>query len=287
MKRILQYTFCLCFIFSLTQFDISAQTFNDRRVINAHSVEMLQKRKLDFRVSHRFGDMFGDGGGWQTFYGLENASDVLIGFEYGLSENLDIGINRTKGAGPINKFINGTAKLRMWNQFGPKKPFLSVVALAVVSASTMEQSSNPEALSNFKKGSHRVVSTGQLILGRRFSYGFSMQASLSFTHRNQVLEGDDNDLWSAGVAGRLKLSKVYGIIFDANLPFSSLRTSANGYYPALGIGLEMETGGGHVFQINFTNSRGLSENDYIPYTQSDLGEGEFRLGFTISRLFNL
>jgi hypothetical protein len=29
------------------------------------------------------------------------------------------------------------------------------------------------------------------------------------------------------------------------------------------------------------------ETDYIPYTTSSWSEGEFRLGFTISRLFNL
>jgi hypothetical protein len=59
-----------------------------------------------------------------------------------------------------------------------------------------------------------------------------------------------------------------------------------GFYTPFGIGLEMETGG-HIFQINFTNATGIIENDYIPYTTKQWSENEFRLGFTISRIFNL
>jgi len=79
------------------------QTFKDTRVINAHSVETLKAGMLDFRIGHRFGDIAGAGGGWQTFWGLEEASDVLIGFEYGLSDKFMIGINRSKGSGKVNQ----------------------------------------------------------------------------------------------------------------------------------------------------------------------------------------
>jgi hypothetical protein len=277
---------CLIFMLSITS-DLESQTFQDRRVINAQSVEMLANRKFDLRIAHRFGDMFGESGGWETFYGLENASDILIGGEYGISNNLNIGINRTKGSGPLNKFLNGYAKLRMMNQFGPRKPAVSIILLGVVSYSTMQNSANPEALSNFKQSSHRWVSTGQIIIGRKITDGLSLQVLGSFTHRNQVLEGDENDLLSIGVAGRIKLSRSYGFIFDVNAPVSSYRKSENDFYPSVGVGLEVDTGGGHVFQINLTNARGLSENDYIPYSRSNWNDGEFRLGFTISRLFNL
>ena len=59
------------------------QTFKDTRVINTHSTEVLGKGRMDIRIGHRFGDMFGDRGGWETFYGLESARDVIFGAEYG------------------------------------------------------------------------------------------------------------------------------------------------------------------------------------------------------------
>jgi len=86
---------------------------------------------------------------------------------------------------------------------------------------------------------------------------------------------------------------VFGLIVDATFPFSDFRKNELGpdgtqrFTNPLGIGFEWETGGGHVFQINLTNSSGLIETDYIPYTTSSWGDGEYRLGFTISRLFKL
>ena len=70
MKKIIPFI-CLFFCCYLVDAqDFVYRTFKDTRVINSHSVETLQKRKLDIRIGHRFGDFAGDGGGWTTFYGL-------------------------------------------------------------------------------------------------------------------------------------------------------------------------------------------------------------------------
>lgn len=283
MKKIYLFLALSFLASSLTAQEWVSQTFKDRRVINAHSVEMLPGRKLDFRVSHRFGDV---GDGWETFYGLETAADVLIGFEYGLSDKLNIGAYRTKGAGPLTQLLSGSLKYSLLRQKEDDSMPLTLTALAVASASTMSQSEDEQALSSFPEAAHRFSYTWQLILARKFSDYFSLQLAPGYTHRNLVGAEDENGLLSLSGAFRLQLTKVFGIIADVNLPFSDLRTTDNGYYPALGVGLEIETGG-HVFQLNLTNARGLIENDYIPYTQSNWTDGAFRLGFTISRMFNL
>ena len=145
---------------------------------------------------------------------------------------------------------------------------------------------DPEVLNSFPKTAHRFANHISLLIGRKFSDRFSLQVIPAYTHRNLVATQDENGLFSLGFATRLQLSKVFGVIVDGTFPFSDIRNSENGYYPALGIGLEVETGG-HVFQINLTNATGIMETDYIPNTRSNWGDGEFRLGFTISRLFNL
>ena len=113
-----------------------------------------------------------------------------------------------------------------------------------------------------------------------------MQISPGYIHRNFVPQNDENGLFSLGLAARLQLTKVFGLIADTTIPFSSLRTTDQGFYLPLGFGLEVDTGG-HVFQINLTNTTGLAATDYIPNTRSNWADGQFRLGFTISRLFNL
>lgn len=263
------------------------KTFKDTRVINAHSVETLKARKLDFRITHRFGDLAGDAGGWPTFYGLENAADIAMGFEYGLTDNITIGISRTKGSGPLKQNVLGLLKIAIMKQeINGNLPF-SLTVLGRSSFSTMQKSQTEGVLHFFEKSAHRLSYHIGLYAARKFGERFSLQANVAWTYRNIVNDDDLNDLVSAGAAARFQVTKAFGLIFDATVPFSALRTAENGFYPALGVGFEFDTHGGHVFQINLTNATGIEETDYIPYTRSNWGEGEFRLGFTISRLFSL
>jgi hypothetical protein len=101
-----------------------------------------------------------------------------------------------------------------------------------------------------------------------------------------------------GFSGRAKISKRNAIVFEYSLPiirdgvggrtyFPMVRGIKNAaYYPNLHIGFEFETGG-HVFHINLTNSRGLLDQDFLPYNTANWAQGAFRLGFTISRMFQL
>ncbi len=262
------------------------ETFKDRHVINNHSVETLPKGKLDIRIGHRFGDIAGTTGGWPTFYGLENSTDILTGFEYGLSDKIDIGLNRTKGSSELRQNINATLKAKLMAQNTRKNP-ISVTVMGMTSFTTMEKSAAEGVISSFPKDAHRLSFHTQLMLARKFSPGFSLQVHGGWTYRNLVYDNDRNDLVSAGFSSRIQVTRVMGLILDTTFPFSSLRTAENNFYPALGLGFEFETGGGHVFQINLTNATGMSETDFIPYTTSNWTEGEFRLGFTISRIFNL
>jgi len=258
------------------------QTFKDTRIINTHSVETIPKRRLDIRIGHRFGDLTG---GWDSFYGLENATDIMLGADLGILNNLSIGLHRTKGSGPLSRLLTTTLKYRALHQEDGGLP-ISLTVVGMASASTMGSSESPDALNNFSKFSHRMIYAGQVLIARKFSDAFSLQLIPGYVHRNVVPFNDQNGLFSFGAAARVQLTKTMGIIVDGTFPLSELRTAGNDYFPALGFGLEFETGG-HVFQVNFTNATAIMETDYIPNTRTSWGNGEFRLGFTISRTFNL
>lgn len=288
MRSILLLTsFLLSFTWCKAQEPVYG-TFKDSRVINTHSVEMLAKRKLDVRIGHRFGDAFGDAGGWQTLYGLETAQDVLIGAEYGATDYINVGLYRAKGAAELRQLVNTFLKVRLVQQEDQGAPF-TLTALGIGTVSTAPKSENPGTITSFPKFAHRIAYAGQLLIARKFSEGFALQLIPSYVHRNLVRDEDVNGTFSMGLATRIQLSKVFGIIADATIPLNGPQNPFNGetdYQPILGIGLEIETGG-HVFQVNFTNAKGIMETDYIPNTTSDWLAGQFRLGFTISRKFNL
>lgn len=263
------------------------QTFKDTRVINSHSVETLQKGKLDLRITHRFGDLAGAGGGWQTFFGLENASDVLMGFEYGMSNNWMVGISRTKGDGTLRQNINLMTKIRILQQEEDKKNPFSLAFVGLSSISTTPSNETPGTINFFDKFLHRVAYHFQMVMGSKISKKISIQGTAAWTYRNIVPVSDKNDLVSLGFAARYQLSKAVALIFDGVFPIAETRKARFDFYPATGFGLEWETGGGHVFQLNLTNARGIMETDFIPNSKASWSEGEFRIGFTISRLFTI
>ena len=268
------------------------QTFKDRWVINSPSVETLPQRKLDARISHRFGDFAGDAGGWATLYGLENAADVAFGFEYGITNQLTAGLARSKGAGPMRQLMTGSLKYKLFTQAEGGKP-VSLAVLGMTSISTTKRSSDPSSVNYFEVFAHRMVHHVSVLAARKFSNRLSLQLSTGLTHRNAVPTGDENNIIHAGAALRVQVTKTLGLIGDLALPlngnqspFKSLKPASANYQTPFGIGFEFDTGG-HVFQLNFTNAPGIMPTDYIPYTRSDWAEGQFRIGFTISRIFNL
>lgn len=270
-------------------------TFLSTRLINAHTNETVEKRHLDIRITHRFDDVGGVAGGIDNLYGLDNVTDIRIGLEYGLTDALTLGFGRSKGVagGGPTKLLDGFAKFRLLKQSAKESSVnmpLSLTLFANTAYSTQAADTiNLTSPASFRKGSHRLSYDFQLIIARKFSDRFSIQLMPNYLHRNLVEFGDENGIFSLGVAGRIAIAKHYAIIFDYYQLFSNYRSDINAadesvrkFYMPLGIGLEIKTGG-HVFHLNFSNSRGILENQYIPYTNKNWLDGGFRLGFNISR----
>ncbi|MBK9318256.1 MAG: hypothetical protein IPM91_05125 [Bacteroidetes bacterium] len=125
----------------------------------------------------------------------------------------------------------------------------------------------------------------QLIVGRKFNQNFSAQIAPWFVHYNQV-DGilDGNDIYGVSAALRYKFTKRMAL--TAEYAYRINDYTNKDYYDSFGVGFEIETGG-HVFQMHVTNSFGLAENQFLPYTNTKWGDGGLRIGFNISRVFTL
>lgn len=262
------------------------QAFPDTRIINAHSAQTLKKGFLEFRVAHKFGDLIGPAGGWETFYGLENASDIRLGFEYGITDRLMAGIGRTKGNGPVKRLVEVFGKYKLLQQTeGNWWPSMSIMANTTMS--TMRKSINPDAISAFPKWSHRLSFLGELTLTRKFGKWFSVAAVPTYLHRNYVAYNDVNDMLFLGLAARLEFSEGWAVVSDMFLPFTNRPDYPTDYFPPLGIAIQYETGGGHIFEVCFTNNEGINPNDFLPYSDANWLDKQFRFGFRIVRKFIL
>jgi len=267
-------------------------TFKSTRIIMGHSNETLKKHELDFRVAHRFGDIGGSFGGGKTAFGLDNSTDIRIAFEYGITDDLMVGISRAKGSGDLSQVFEGLAKYRVLKQTTDNQVPVSLSVFGNVTLSTMTSSADETAVSHFEEFTDRMTYVAQAIIARKFGDRLSLTLSPTYVHRNRVGYMDMNNMFALGGSGRIRLSKRLAFIAEYYYPFRS--QSSKDYYKAqgieffnpLGAGLEIETGG-HVFSVNFTNSTAILENQFIPETRASWLQGQFRWGFNISRRFSL
>jgi hypothetical protein len=272
-------------------------TFKGSKVINAQSTETVKARTCDFNIAHLFGNIgVKSNGGVHTLYGLDNVSDVRFGFDFGITNDLTLGIGRSKQS----ELIDGLVKYRILKQTTDNHVPFSLALYGDMSYNPQDKAffyNGIDPIANFKQSSvHRISYVAQLIIARKFGSRFSMELIPSYQHRNYVLaninadngKAETNDLISMGAAFRYKITNRLLIIADYFYTISDYRTGnkANPFYNPLAVGLEIETGG-HVFHLNFTNVSGIVENNYIPKTTDSWLKGGFKFGFNISRVFNV
>lgn len=254
-------------------------SFKTTRVINGHSLENTAHGVLDFKISHRFGVL---NGGYDNFFGLDDA-EMRMGFDYGLTDRLMIGVGRSG----YQKTVDGFAKYKVLRQCesGCSMP-ITLAVLATSSMNTMKQTDlpwyDPTRADYF---THRLAYTFQLILGRKFNDRVTLQLNPGVVHRNLVSRAEEpNDVIHVSGAGRFKLTKrialnaEYFHVLPDQLPTE--RTNS------LSLGFDIETGG-HVFQLHFTNSTGMFERAFITENTGSWGKGDIRYGFNISRVFTV
>lgn len=255
-------------------------SFKTNRVINLQSLENTAPGVLDIKIGHRFG--FINQGAYELF-GLDNAT-IRIGADIGLTNRLMVGFGRSS----FEKTYDGFFKYRLLRQSTGKKimPF-SVSAVA----STALRSEKPRDPNRENYFTSRLYYTFQLILGRKFSDGFSLQLSPTMVHRNLVKTVEaENDVFALAAAARQKLTKRLSL----NVEYTHVFNVDDVYFPneikkrydSLSIGFDIETGG-HVFQLHFTNSTSMIEKGFVAETTGNWLDGDIHFGFNISRVFTL
>lgn len=249
-------------------------TFKTTRLVNGHSVENVGKGVLDVKISHRFGTL--NNGAYQLF-GLDNAT-MRMGFDYGINNRLMVGIGRST----YQKTYDAFFKVKLLQQStGKHNTPVSISYVPTIALRTLDWE-DPIRKNYF---SNRLSYTHQLIIARKFSEATSLQLMPTYIHRNLAeLATDPNDLLAIGIGGRQKLSKriSFNVEYYQLLPGYKITGTSN----SLSLGFDIETGG-HVFQLHFTNSKGMTEKSFIGETIGTWGNGDILFGFNISRVFTI
>jgi hypothetical protein len=255
--------------------DYVLQTFKGTRLVNGHSVETKAGGDLEFIFSHRFGPL---NGGIYEFFGLDEAY-VRLGLDYGITDKLSASIGRNS----VDKSLDGYLKYKITGQRTGATDFpVTLTGLAGVAyKASPRRDEVPEGFTNVD----RLAYVGQLLIARKFSTRLSWQVMPTIVHKNAVDRRlEDNDQFALGTGGRFKITKSVALTGEYYHRFSV--PDENPSFNTLGFGVDIETGG-HVFQLVFTNTRGLTERAFITETEGDFGDGDIHFGFNVTRTFQL
>ncbi|CAN5892215.1 DUF5777 family beta-barrel protein [soil metagenome] len=276
-------------------------TFKSSRIINGHSVENIGKAVLDVRILHRFTPI---SGGIYQLFGLDGAY-MRLGFDYGISNRVMVGIGHTTYA----KTYDGFIKIKLLRQS------TGVINMPVTMSllSTINIRSDLARYDAFRNAAgqgyrrvhpsfgDRTTFVEQLIIGRKFSKRLSLQIMPTYiinhnrvdTINKYTVDRDSiqygpyakrKNSFAIGIGGRLKITKRLSL--TAEYYYLLPNDKPANIHNSLSLGIDIETGG-HVFQLHFTNATAMTESFAIPSTPDKFYGKNIRFGFNLSRVFNI
>jgi hypothetical protein len=246
-------------------------TFFGTRLINGHSIETNPKGTFAFLIAHRFGRV---NSGFFQFFGLDQAS-VRFGFEYAILDNLQIGFGRSTYRATWDGFV----KYRFLEQTSVKRQIpLSISAFVSASLDGRKYLYPDQRTTPFAQ---RMAYTYQLLIARKFTKWLSVQLMPTLVHRNFVESAKDKNLvFVPGIGARFRVSPSVAILGEYYYRVGD--GNNNGYRNSAAIGVDINTGG-HVFQIQLTNSQAMFESAFLRQTTGNILKGDIHLGFNIVR----
>ena len=273
---------------TLTGKEFMNPAFKTNRIINLQTAEVIKKKMLDIKIAHRFSAIGTSSNGTSSvhnLWGFDESSDIRISFDYGLTNNWNVGFARSKYM--ENWELNTKWKFASQRRDNSMPFTASLFCVATYSSkkSMYYIFDNPSTSTELKR---HFAFASQLVLSRKFSDRLSFELSPIYVHRNFVNLDDKNEAIALGAGGRLRITKRMSLIADYVYNFGEYRkiNNKNGIYNPLGLGLEFETGG-HVFSLMFSNASAINETQFVTNTYDTWTKGGVRFCFTIARGFDL
>jgi hypothetical protein len=258
--------------------------FESGLLFDQATTTLQPSKTLEMIIQHRFGTM---DNGITDLYGIWAPSNIRLGLNYSILDNLMVGVGATK----FNKMQDIQIKYNVLQQTRSNSIPVTVSLHEVIGI-------DGSAESKFGKNyafSNRFSYYTQIIVSHRFNNMFSLQVAPSFTHYNSMDSIYDHDRFAISFAGRVKFSPQSSLLVSGDFPLHLQGISehtekvndANDILakPNICIGLEVSTST-HAFHVYIGSSQGILPQENIMFNKNDFFDGNIILGLNITRLWN-
>jgi Membrane bound beta barrel domain (DUF5777) len=237
---------------------------------------VYDKNTLEFVINHRFGLV---NSGNKDLFGLYGPSNIRLGLAFAPIQKLNVGIGYTKN----KKILDLFGKYAILTQTRSNSMPITLTYHVNMGIELLDDD-------NYLNSTDRYNYFHQLLIMKRFSRKFSAQLAPSLSHYNAVKwqqqdDGSwlsmDNDTWSISAGVRYKVTAQLSIMLGYDQPLT--QHAINQPKPSINLGVEIATSN-HAFQVFVTNNNRIQPQENFMFNQNDFLEGQWLIGFNITRL---
>lgn len=267
--------------------------FESGLLFDASTTTLQPAKTLEMIIQHRFGVIDFDDDK-TDFLGIWGGSNIRIGMNYSILNNLTIGVGATK----FNQMEDIQLKYRIIEQTRSNSIPVTAVLYGVVGIDGSDKhkwdATYDTAANKHFHFANRMSYFTQLIVSRRFNDHLSLQVAPGFVHYNCVDSVYDHDRFTLSFAGRYKFTPQGSFIISADVPMkiNSLRdyklvkpNTVEYWKPNICVGFEVSTST-HAFHIYLASAQGILPQEDVMWNQNDFASGGFLIGLNVTRLWS-
>lgn len=240
--------------------------FRSTHVVNLPTAETIQKSNLEFEISHRFLPDIKSGS--KDLWGFDGPVNIRLALGYGITDNLLVTFGRSNVDDNLDLWFKWKA-LELKNEFLPS-------AIAIKAGSAF----NTDAPPNSRDNTTQLY--GQLIINSMLGNVFGIGVVPSYLYNSYLLTEEAQYSFTTGLYLQFYASEIWGFMFEWNPTVTGFRRRTN----PVSFGFELNTGG-HFFKVVLSNSTELNPSQFLAGSRQAFNNGEWHIGFNITRLLNL
>ncbi len=251
--------------------------FDAAQLIDMQTPITPAKGSLELLIHHRFGNVKENK--FDDIFGLYAASNIRMGFNYGVTDKIMVGIGTEKD----RKLQDLHWKYAILQQTrSGSVPFSLSYYGNVALDARGEEFFGPEATYKYM---HRFSYFTQFILARKFSETVSFQVAPSFMYFNAVDRKYSNYNIGASACGKIKFAPGWGATFEYDQAYLTGKGD-NAFTPKPNFAFGFEKGTAtHAFQVFVASYRSIISQYNMAMNEAEFFSGGLSLGFNITVRF--
>lgn len=249
-----------------TQLDL--YLFHSVQSVNLPTTETLQKNDLEFEISHRFIPTIKSGS--KELWGFDGPVNIRFSLTYGITNRTLVTLGRSN----LDDNYDLSVKQKIVQL---RNDILPTVIGARIGGAWNTDIQNRKASHN-----RNFQYFAQLIINTMYDNKLAVGITPSYLYNSDPLCPKVQYSFTVGLYSQYYISELLSALIEWNPTVTGWRQ----YHNPVSFGIELETGG-HFFKIILTNSIYLNTTQFLSGADLPFNDGNWRIGFNITRLLKL